>query len=148
MKIVKGNLIFLAESGNFDVIVQGCNCYHTMGAGLARQIATQYPEAYDADKLTILGPNKLGKISSCEVKSDQGFYFRIVNAYTQIYPYPPINLDAIRYAFREIKRLFTGKRIAYPKIGAGLGKGDWKEIEPIIDEELQGEDHTLVIYEK
>ena len=39
---------------------------------------------------------------------------------------------------------YAGKRIAYPKIGAGLAKGDWAVIEAIISEELEGEDHTLV----
>jgi hypothetical protein len=39
---------------------------------------------------------------------------------------------------------FPGKRIGYPKIGAGLAKGDWSVISAIIDEELVGQDHTLV----
>jgi O-acetyl-ADP-ribose deacetylase (regulator of RNase III) len=39
---------------------------------------------------------------------------------------------------------FAGKRIGYPKIGAGLAGGDWSIIEEIIDRELEGEDHTLV----
>ena len=40
----------------------------------------------------------------------------------------------------------TGKRIGYPRIGAGLAKGDWGVISNIIDVELGGEDHTLVEY--
>lgn len=47
---------------------------------------------------------------------------------------------------REVKRRFGGKRIAYPKIGAGLARGDWSKIAAIIDEELTGETHTLVEY--
>ena len=52
--------------------------------------------------------------------------------------------DAIRGAFREIKTRYAGKRIGYPRIGAGLAGGDWDTIATIIDEELGGEDHTLV----
>ena len=37
-------------------------------------------------------------------------------------------------------------RIGFPKIGAGLAKGDWKLIAQIIDAELAEEDHTLVEY--
>ena len=37
--------------------------------------------------------------------------------------------------------------IGYPKIGAGLAKGDWSTIAAILDEELAGEGHTLVEYE-
>ena len=28
LKHTKGNLLDLAEQGQFDIIVQGCNCYH------------------------------------------------------------------------------------------------------------------------
>jgi O-acetyl-ADP-ribose deacetylase (regulator of RNase III) len=45
---------------------------------------------------------------------------------------------------RHVKAKFSGKRIGYPKIGAGLAKGDWNKISKIIDEELAGEEHTLV----
>ncbi|HBG21357.1 MAG TPA: phosphatase, partial [Desulfobulbaceae bacterium] len=41
---------------------------------------------------------------------------------------------------------FAGKKIGYPKIGAGLGGGNWDRISAIIDEELAGEDHSLVLY--
>ncbi len=46
----------------------------------------------------------------------------------------------------EVKLHFSGRRIGYPLIGAGLAKGNWKLISQIIDEELEGEDHTLVEY--
>ena len=36
---VNGNLIKMALEGQFDVIVHGCNCHSTMGAGLAPQMA-------------------------------------------------------------------------------------------------------------
>jgi O-acetyl-ADP-ribose deacetylase (regulator of RNase III) len=45
-----------------------------------------------------------------------------------------------------VKAEFSGRRMAYPLIGAGLAKGDWKQIERIINEELAGEDHCLVEY--
>jgi hypothetical protein len=43
--------------------------------------------------------------------------------------------------------MLPGQTLAYPKIGAGLAKGDWSIIASIIEEELAGEDHTLVEYE-
>ena len=52
--------------------------------------------------------------------------------------------DAIRAVLRHIKDNFSGKKIGYPKIGAGLAGGDWDVIAKIIDQELDGEDHTLV----
>ena len=39
-------------------------------------------------------------------------------------------------------------KIGYPAIGAGLAGGNWEIISGIIDEELKGENHTFVEYEK
>ncbi len=47
---------------------------------------------------------------------------------------------------KEGKVRFPERRIGYPRIGAGLAKGDWKLIAQIIDAELAEEDHTLVEY--
>jgi O-acetyl-ADP-ribose deacetylase (regulator of RNase III) len=54
--------------------------------------------------------------------------------------------QAIRKVMRSVKARFAGKRIGYPKIGAGLAGGDWETIASIIEDELAGEDHTLVEY--
>ena len=148
MKTITGDLLALALDGRFDVIVHGCNCMCQMGKGIAASIKTQFPAAYDADLKTAKGDRaKLGTISTADI-AGPGAAFTVVNAYTQFDyrrgPTPNADYDAIRAAFKEIKIRFAGKRIGYPKIGAGLAKGDWSIIAPIIDEELAGEDHTLV----
>jgi O-acetyl-ADP-ribose deacetylase (regulator of RNase III) len=55
MKIVNGDLIELAKKGEFDVIVQGCNCQCRMGRGIALTIKQQFPEALAADYETTVG---------------------------------------------------------------------------------------------
>lgn len=144
MKTVKGDLLKLALEGKFDVIVHGCNCFHTMGAGIAAAIAKDFPEAYYIDKDTAYGVRaKLGTVSAAYVKrGDVEFY--VVNAYTQHQGGANADYMAIKNAFLEVKRLFPGKRIAYPKIGAGIGGGDWQVISNIIEFVLAGEDHTFV----
>ncbi|MEM7717254.1 MAG: hypothetical protein AAF349_27515 [Cyanobacteria bacterium P01_A01_bin.68] len=47
-----------------------------------------------------------------------------------------------------LKENYSGKKIGLPKIGAGLARGDWEIIESIIAEELNGEDVTIVLFEK
>lgn len=149
MKEIKGDLIKMALKGDFDVIVHGCNCYCSMGAGLAKGIKTAFPEAYQVDRATEKGSQqKLGTISYITVERN-GHQITVVNAYTQFHWRGKIilaNYEAIQSSFREIKRLFSGKRIGYPKIGAGLARGDWDVITKIINEELAQENHTLVIY--
>jgi len=148
MKIVYGDLINLAKQGRFDVIVHGCNCFCTMGAGIAKTIKREFPEVYDVDRETGYGvKTKLGGVSYIQINHNRNKII-IVNGYIQYYyngSPPLVQYDALRSVFKKVKRLFSGLIIGYPKIGAGLAGGDWNIISKIIDEELEGEDHTLVI---
>lgn len=150
MKVVKGDLLQLALAGTFDVIVHGANCQCTMGAGIAKAIRVRFPEAYEADRATVKGDRaKLGTCSRAEVVRGNT-RFVVVNAYTQ-FDYRgagvKVDYDAVASVFRQVKRDFSGRRIAYPRIGAGLGGGDWVRIAAIVDGVLEGEDHTLAEFE-
>ena len=152
MKTIKGDLIKLALSGEFDVIVHGCNCFCNMGAGIAKQIRKHFPEAYRIDCQTKRGDkNKLGTISAglCTFEIEYSGITKtigVLNAYTQ-YRYGSglhADYDAIQKCMRKIKRDFSGFKIGMPKIGAGLAGGDWETIKVIISEELADEDVTIV----
>lgn len=145
MNIKQGNLITLALAGEFDVIIHGCNCFHKMGAGIALEIKRAFPEAYecDIDSFKYGDIKKLGNYSAV-------FYddLVVINAYTQ-YKYSSgalcANYNAIRKVFKKIAKDFNGKKIAIPKIGAGLAGGDWAIIKNIIEQEMTGQNITLVV---
>ncbi len=154
MNIIQGDLIKLAEQGKFNIIVHGCNCFNTMGSGVAKQIKLSFTKAFDADQLTQKGDKeKLGTYSCSKQKNENvetGLI--IINAYTQ-YNYLPRNIVNVDYS--AIKSIFSGiyeqfnhdeNYIAYPKIGAGLAGGDWSVISQIIDKQLKDMNHTLVEY--
>ena len=122
MKKVKGDLIQLALNGQFDVIIHGCNCFHTMGAGIAKTIASAFPEAYEADKQSEYGTkSKLGTISTASIIRGE-VRFEIVNAYTQ-FDWKGrgrrADYDAISHCFEEVAERFPTSRIGYPLVGAG-----------------------------
>ncbi len=150
MKIVHGDLLKLALEGEFDVIVHGCNCQCAMGAGIAKGIKLLFPEAFAADCDTTKGERaKLGTYSQAIIERD-GVGFVVVNAYTQFHwrgKKPLVEYGAVRSVFAGLKQEFSGKRFGYPRIGAGLAGGDWSRLATIIDQELTGEDHTLVEYQ-
>lgn len=151
MKVERGDLIQMAKNGRFDVIIHGCNCFCTMGAGIAKQIKDHFPQAQLADQKTQAGDKqKLGTYSVAHIEH-KDHAFSVVNAYTQ-YQFSGhgtlVDYEAVRKIFAQLKNDFTKKRIAYPKIGAGLAKGDWVMISKLIDKALQGEDHTLVEYDR
>jgi len=150
MKQISGDLLQLALEGRFDVIVHGCNCQCQMGKGIALSIKRLFPEAYAADCATARGDlTKLGTISMAQVRRN-GTAFYIVNGYTQVHwrgTGVKADYAAIRSVMNAVKLEFSGKRIAYPKIGAGLAGGEWTTIRAILAEALAGEDHTYVEYE-
>ncbi|MDF0603132.1 macro domain-containing protein [Psychromarinibacter sp. C21-152] len=148
MKEVEGDLIAMACAGELDVIVHGCNCFHEMGRGIAAAIAAEFPQAVAADRETPKGDrDKLGTVSTARAQRD-GHRIRVVNAYTQFHwtgREGTADYDAIERAFAEVARRFPDRRIGYPKIGAGMGGGDWDEIATRIDRALEGRDHRLVV---
>ena len=151
MKTVQGDLIKLALAGEFDVIVHGCNCFCTMGAGIAKTIKQKFPAAYQADLATAkCKKSKLGQISYATIELPTNKLI-VVNGYTQ-YHWKGYGVkadyEAIRQVFKAIKDNFSGLRIGYPAIGAGLAGGDWSIIAKIIETELAGENHTFVEYKK
>ena len=148
VKMVHGDLIEKAQRGEFDVIVHGCNCFCTMGAGIAKRIKTIFPAAYEADKKTGRGDKeKLGTCSYAVIQTIQSEVV-IVNAYTQ-YQYggkgQRVDYHAIKMCMSWVSKHFSGKRIGLPKIGAGLAGGDWTTILQIIAKEFNGEDVTVVL---
>ncbi len=149
MKAVNGDLIALAEKSVFDVIVHGCNCQNTMGAGIALSIKRKFPGAFEADMRTARGDrNKLGNYS-CATVTLGVHKLTIVNAYSQYHwrgAGPQVDYQVVANVFNRIKNDFSGRRIGYPKIGAGLAGGNWERLALIIDAALTGEDHTLVNY--
>src|SRR3954466_5564792 len=106
LKSIKGDLIRLAQEGKFDVIIHGCNCFGTMGAGIAKGIRAAFPGAYAADLVTPHGSRaKLGTCSFAEIPQGAGRLI-VVNAYTQFDwrgRGPKVDYDAVRSCFRWIK---------------------------------------------
>jgi O-acetyl-ADP-ribose deacetylase (regulator of RNase III) len=123
LKHTKGNLLDLAEAGEFDIIVQGCNCFNTMGGGIAREIRERYPMAALVDNETEKGDyRKLGNYTTAFTGK-----FLIVNAYTQynmsrgtdVFEYVAFEL-----ILQKLIHTYGDKRIGFPYIGMGLAGGD------------------------
>lgn len=153
LKYAKGNLIDMAENGDFDVIVHGCNCFNTMGGGIAREIATRYPYAAQIDNGTKRGDYmKLGTWTESEAGDyfDNVNYsrnnklrfgdpkrFTIINAYTQysmsrgfdVFEYVAFDL-----ILQKLLHHYGDKRIGLPYIGMGLAGGDEHTIISMIED--------------
>lgn len=166
-RTIKGDLVKLAQAGEFSVIVHGCNCFCAMGSGIAPQIAKAFPLAEEEDNGTAKGDvGKLGTYSVAYIV-ETGLY--VINAYTQFTftgrKHGKVDLDynALREAFETMNsdipeavefldvvdpELQLGKKpIGIPMIGAGLAGGDWNLISKIINKATPDLDITLVEYQ-
>jgi O-acetyl-ADP-ribose deacetylase (regulator of RNase III) len=143
---VDGDLITLAKTGLFDVVTHGCNCFCTMGAGIAPQMAKAFGcDKYEMEDKKYRGDiNKLGTIDYIH-----DFSVAIcVNSYTQYQYHGPNNIDyeALVLCMRKINHTFKGSNIGLPKIGCGLAGGDWNRVKQIIQTELKDMHVTVVNY--
>lgn len=62
---------------------------------------------------------------------------------------PPIRYDAVRICLSKLREhaLTLEASIHMPRIGCGLAGGEWKEIEPIIHDELSKHDVCVTVYD-
>jgi O-acetyl-ADP-ribose deacetylase (regulator of RNase III) len=148
---VTGDLLKLAIEGKFDIICHQANCYHTMGSGIAKQIREQFPEAYKVDLATPKGDSsKLGTFSVAKVTRGTSS-FLVANLYGQHSFGRGIqtNYSALRSCFEKLKETYGNKKLRFgipSRIACGLGGGSWDVVSKIIEDELEGEDVTLVEY--
>lgn len=158
MKVIKGDLLSMAKRSHFDVIAHGANCMGIFGAGIAKQIAEQFPDCAVIDKQYYEEhakehENMMGNYSWfwCNMYEHP---FNILNLYTQLYPgLPspgckiPFDYAAFTTVLRKVNQRFKGKSIGLPYIGCGLGGASAIEVSDIIEKELFNMRVTMVIYE-
>ena len=144
----KGDLMAVSSG----IIAHGCNAQCVMGSGVAALVKAKYPGAFEqyvadlamiskdeshknmsplgyvsvwslSDPNTKLGPDNL-LVANCIT---QNLFGRDGSKF--------VSYDAIHTCFTilELVAKSTGMTINIPRIGAGLGGGDWNVIEAIIN---------------
>lgn len=148
--LVKGDLLL----SDCNVLAHGCNCFNTMGRGVAGYIRHKYPEVYEADQKTISGDRKkLGTFTFSEI---EGLNLLIFNLYSQYY-YGAVShgkhyldYEALENALVAIKRflqernIYNSSKIGMPKIGCGLAGGNWNRVQDILNKVF--DDKEIYIY--
>lgn len=145
IKYIKGDLF----QDDHVMIAHGCNAQGVMGSGFALEIKQRFPDAYEAyyrkcaqttNRISLLGDvipvyTTIGKIIfNCIT---QGNYGKDGTKY--------VSYDAVDTCMKYIGESQPKWHIAMPKIGAGLGGGNWEVIEAIINHRLK--DVDVRVYE-
>lgn len=134
IRSVKEDIFSAFMTKEFDVFIQGCNCHHVQGGGIAGMLSSRYPEVLQADRTSIKGDrNKLGSYTIADTVDG-----KVINAYTQYdfgYDGRYADYDAITKVFRLINDNFKGQNLTFglPSVGAGLAGGDWSIVKDIIN---------------
>lgn len=130
-----GCLIEAAKAGELDYVMQNCNCFSTMGAGVAKHISSVFPQVATVDKADYRSPiERIGSYSSVLIN---GVTF--INLYCQYdygTNYRRFEYGAFKRSMDEVYRdfSFTGKRIGLPMLGGGLAGADRDLVKAILDD--------------
>lgn len=145
-----------------DVLAHGTNSIGVMGAGIAAQIARRWPHinrAYHAacQEDDLLGSTQV--LATGDPPGTAGPRF-VANVMTQTLSKVPfthaqqrnVEYDATDAALHHLCEILetSGLRecaIAMPRIGAGLGGGDWNILEAIIRSTLVAAGHHVTVYD-
>lgn len=130
-----GNLLDVKRG----IIVHGCNSQGVMASGVAKAVKEMYPGAFTQYSHDIVTKHYgLGDISVYSAIPNE---LIIVSAITQeFYGREPntryVSYDAIDKCFISVFELAdnrAGLSVHIPKIGSGLGNGNWNVISKIIE---------------
>ena len=149
----KGDLL---EQADLRALVHQCNCYRTMGAGIALQIRNRWPEAYRADANTMHGDrDKLGTFSKAVVDSGRLWVY---NLYSQ-FEYRGAGVKTDYFAMEKGLMAINSDlntpryyedgviRIGIPyMMGCGLAAGDWGRVMEVLNSIYEDDDDTCIKY--
>lgn len=134
------------------IVVHGCNALGVMGSGIAKQIHQDFPDVYQ-DYRSVFERDglRVGDVIWSPPRGNREFW--VANAITQErFGRDPrvryVCYNAIEICFEKIARkaIELTLPVFYPKIGAGLGNGNWSEISKMISEKLIDVDHQLWLH--
>lgn len=138
VKYIDGDIVELFLSGHN--VAHGCNCFHTMGAGVAGQLAKAYSPVLSIDKAgSDYGcANKLGTFTrAVKLHGPDDHEVYCFNLYTQYEPGPNLDYGALVNSMVELNNwannLLVPPTIYMPRIGCGIAGGDWEKVKVLID---------------
>lgn len=165
----------LYYNNDIDVFFHQCNCFNTMGKGVAKSLSRMFPQILAADNTTKAGDiNKLGTFTATYVYNNNNKSIWGVNLYGQYsYKYGTVYkgnktwtiselrypdgslapLTSIPHLRNSIELMLKDKNIgnlkntfATVRIGCGLGGGNWEyQIEPMLKELFK--DRILTVFD-
>ena len=123
---------------NAQCILHSCNCFCTMGGGIARIISKLYPEAVVADNATKSGDfTKLGTFTTATCK-DGKIIYNVYGQYSMSAKVRQTNYEALYNGLSAAHADIRNKNLKTASlpfnIGCGLGGGSWRVVNSMIED--------------
>lgn len=136
------------NSGNFDIYINTINVVGVMGAGIALQFKQRFPQMFKDYRLKCQnGEYFPGHIYEYKVNHE----LTIINFATKDHWRNPSQYKWIRSGLGELnkylKALSWKSRVAIPALGCKNGQLSWSEVKVLIENNLQGLDHDIIVFE-
>ncbi|CDQ41864.1 macro domain-containing protein [Virgibacillus salexigens] len=141
LHVVQGDLL----ESDCTVIAHQCNCFNTMGAGIAKQIKNKYPLAYVMDQQAPYSPmDRLGEVTFAFYDSPPLLIFNLYGQYSygkgRHTDYNALS-NSISKMMRTIQSMPEHVRQEFPFVkvgvpyglGSGLAGGYWNKVKLILD---------------
>jgi O-acetyl-ADP-ribose deacetylase (regulator of RNase III) len=133
----KGNLF----ESSADAFAHGCNTQGKMGAGIAKDFQSRFPEMYQ----DYLQRCKVGNLHP-----GTGYLFQneqkphIINLITQ--SDGPAQIPYVDTAFAWLSKVKEVSSVAIPKIASGLGSLDWNIVQLLLEKNLGTSELDVMVY--
>ena len=142
-------------NSNENIIAHGCNCSGSFAAGVAGLLSNKYPKTKEAYfkkfhngtgwilgdvQLVCINDERSRYVANCATQQTYGNAYKTKRVY--------VCYDAIQNVMIQLRDECEKKgwSLAMPRIGAGLGGGDWEKIEAIITRVFENSQVEVVIY--
>lgn len=145
LKYKKGNIIKLADEGNFDLLINCCDCFGSFNTDISKEIIKRWPESKIIDQRTKKGDvHKLGSYSIASVMTRSGSSLLIINMYSAYKPsndFKLIHLEQGLLRLQEIMRANVSMVISDDI----CKEEDWSDVESSLQKNFTKLDLTIVI---
>jgi hypothetical protein len=152
LEIIK-DVDLMSEIKQYDTILIGTNVYCTLGNGVQRDIALNYPYVREDNYKTKYGDiTKLGHILECSRENEPTIILLyICKGYTHKSKkgetVDTLSYESLEHCLRTINKKYKGKRIACPVLGCSRfdGNGDKERVISMMETLLT--DVNIVVYD-
>jgi O-acetyl-ADP-ribose deacetylase (regulator of RNase III) len=129
-------------NSNAAIITNPVNCCKVMGKGLALEFKNKFPNHFvEYQKLC---DSKELQIGVPKLVFDQ----RMICLFpTKIHWRDDSKIEYIDAGLKYIKNNFAITSIAFPKLGCGLGKLNWKDVKQLFVKYFSNVDYDVIIHE-